>query len=362
MTTVKLKPKMNPKTIENPLYQNFLSEIKERIRAAQYEALKSINKELLGLYWDIGKGIVERQKIEGWGKSIIERLAKDLQGSYPGIKGFSARNIWYMRNLYLEYHENEKLQTLSAEISWSHNLAILEQCKDNLQRQFYMKMSRRMGWSHNVLIHHIENQTYEKTIINQTNFGKTLPEPLKYQAKLAVKDDYTFDFVELNDEHTERELEKELLKKIEHFLREMGGAFSFVGSQYRVEVEDSEYFIDILLYNRYLKALVAIELKNTKFKPEYVGKMQFYLRALDQRVRLEGENYPIGIILCKSKNKTEVEYTLHDSNSPIGVAEYKLYKQLPKDLQKQLPAPDLIATLLDDIESDKPKQSNQNNP
>ena len=225
----------------------------------------------------------------------------------------------------------------------------MEKCKDDLEREFYIRMTRKHGWTKNVLIHQIENQSYEKTLLNQTNFDKTVPESILQQAKLAVKDEYTFDFLELGEEHSEQQLEQAILAKMEHFLREMGGLFTFVGSQYRLEVEGKEFFIDILLYHRHMKCLVAIELKVGEFKPEYVGKMQFYLRALDELVRLKDENFSIGIILCKSKNKTIVEYTLHDASKPIGVAEYRVFDQLPKAMQKQLPTPELIATLLNGI-------------
>lgn len=336
-------------SIQNNSYLELLAHIKTRIASAQYEAFKAVNKELIKLYWDIGQVIVERLAQEGWGKATVEQLAGDLQKAFPGIKGFSPRNIWYMRTFYLAYSQNEKLQPLVAEIGWAHNLVILERCKDELQREFYIRMTRKLGWTKNVLIHQIENQTYEKTLLNQTNFDSTLPEPLASQAKLAVKDEYIFDFLELADEHSEQQLEKAILSKIEPFLREMGGVFAFVGTQYRLEVDGKEFFIDLLLYHRQLKALVALELKIGEFKPEYVGKMQFYLRALDEQVRMEGENFSIGIILCKSKSKTIVEYSLHDATKPIGVAEYKLFNQLSKELQSQLPPPEAIARLLDDI-------------
>ncbi|GBO56698.1 hypothetical protein APA_5033 [Pseudanabaena sp. lw0831] len=274
-------------------YRSLLVAVKHRIRAAQYEALKAVNRELMALYWDIGELIVTRQESAGWGKSVVEQLAQDLQVEFHGMAGFSARNIWRMRDFYLTYHGNEKLTPLVAEIGWTHNLVILEKCKDDLQREFYIRMTQKFGWTKNVLIHQIENKTYEKTLLNQTNFDRTLSEEMRDRAKLAVKDAYTFDFLELADEHSERELEKAILTRVEPFLQEMGGMFTFVGSQYRLEISDEEYFIDLLLYHRGLKCLVAVELKIGKFLPEYVGKMQFYLAALDDRVRLEGENAAI---------------------------------------------------------------------
>jgi predicted nuclease of restriction endonuclease-like (RecB) superfamily len=322
-------------------------EVKQRIRSAQYEALKAVNREMINLYWDIGQMIFIKQQNSNWGKSVVEQLSKDLQTEFPGISGFSARNIWNMRSFYVTYSQNEKLQPLVAEIGWTHNIVILEKCKDDLEREFYMKMTRKFGWTKNVLIHQIENQTYQKTLLNQTNFDQNISSEIRNQLKLAVKDEYTFDFLELANEHSERQLEQAILAKVKPFLQEMGGIFTFVDSQYRLEVDDEEYFIDILLYHRRLKCLVAIELKIGKFLPEYVGKMQFYLSVLDDKVKLPDENPSIGIILCKSKQRTIVEYALKDSNKPIGVATYQIVSQLPQELKNQLPDPEQVAKLLE---------------
>jgi predicted nuclease of restriction endonuclease-like (RecB) superfamily len=337
----------NPiKTIE---YAELLKNIKERITAAQYEALKTVNKELIALYWDIGRMIVERQDKESWGKSVVELLSKDLQAEFPGIRGFSMQNLWYMRQFYLNYRGNQKLQPMVGEISWTKNLVIMSKCKDNLQREFYIRMTRKFGWTKNVLIHQIENQSYEKTLLGQTNFEQTVPDEVRHQAKLAVKDEYTFDFLELGEDHLERELEKAILLKLEKFLLEMGGMFAFIGSQHRLEVDDEEYFIDLLLYHRALKCLVAVELKTGKFLPEYVGKMQFYLALLDDTVRMPDENPSIGIVLCKTKNQTIVEYALRESNKPIGVTQYKIVKTLPDEMKNLLPTPEQITKTLSEI-------------
>lgn len=328
-------------------YETLFTEVKERVRVAQYQALKTVNKELIGLYWDIGRMIVARQAGETWGKSIVQQLAGDLQKEFPGIKGFSAQNLWYMRQFYLEYQGIAKLQPLVGEISWSHNLVIMSRCKDPLEREFYLRMTRKFGWSRNVLIHQIENQSYEKTLLGQTNFDKALTPALRAQAKLAVKDEYTFDFLELGQEHSERELERALIGRVEDLLRAMSGLFAFVGSQFRLEVDGEEFFIDLLLYHRRLRSLVAVELKIGKFQPEFVGKMQFYLTALDRQVRVEGENPSIGIIMCKEKNRTIIEYALHDARKPIGVATYQVVKRLPRELKGQLPSPAEIARLLE---------------
>lgn len=330
-------------------YSNLLAEIKERVCSAQYEALKTVNAELVGLYWDIGRMIVGKKESEGWGRSVVEQLASDLRGEFPGVGGFSASNLWRMKAFFEAYTGLEKLAPLVREIGWSHNLVILERCKDTLEREFYLRMTRKFGWSKNVLIHQIDNQSYEKSLLGQTNFDQALSPELRAQAKLAVKDEYTFDFLELGQKHSERELEQALIARIEEFLRALGGVFTFVGSQYRLEVDDEEYFIDLLLFHRRLKALVAIELKIGKFQPEYVGKMQFYLTALDRQVRMKDENPSIGIILCKEKNRTVVEYALHDARKPIGIATYEIRKTLPKSLKGQLPSPKEIAALLEGI-------------
>ena len=328
-------------------YGALLVAVKERVRAAQYQALKAVNKELVGLYWDIGRMIVGRQADDSWGKAVVQQLAGDLQREFPGIGGFSASNLWRMKAFFETYAGSEKLAPLVREISWSHNLIVLERCSDPLEREFYLRMTRKFGWSKNVLIHQIENQSYEKTLLGQTNFDRTLTPELRAQAKLAVKDEYAFDFLELGAEHSERELERALIARIEDFLRAMGGRFAFVGSQFRLEVEDKEYFIDLLLFHRRLRCLVAVELKIGEFQPEFVGKMQFYLAALDRQVREKDENPSIGIILCKDKNRTIVEYALQDGRKPIGVATYQIVKRLPKELKGQLPGPEEIAKLLD---------------
>jgi predicted nuclease of restriction endonuclease-like (RecB) superfamily len=327
-------------------YRVLLDEIKRRIRSAQYEALKAVNKELIGLYWDIGRMIVERQKGASWGKAVVETLAGDLQKEFPGMQGFSAQNLWYMRQFVVTYLGNEKLSPLVREIGWSHNVIILMHCKTDAERQFYIEMARKFGWTKNVLAMQIENQTFEKTRQNQTNFDRAVPAKYRDQAKLAVKDEYTFDFLELGDEHSERELERAILARVERFLREMGGRFAFLGSQFRLEVASKEYFVDLLLFHRALRCLVALDLKIGEFKPEFVGKMQFYLAALDDLVRLEDENPSIGIILCRSKERALVEYALRDSRKPIGVATYRVVKRLPQALAKELPDPKRLEQLI----------------
>ncbi len=327
-------------------YINFFTEVKERIRRSQYEALKAVNKELIQLYWDIGRMIVDKQQELGWGKSVVEQLSKDIQKEYPGIQGFSTTNLWNMRLFYSEIQQHEKLQPLVGEISWTKNILILTKCKDPLEREFYMLHVRKFGWTKDVLIHQIENKTYEKYLMNQTNFDQTLPEKYKHQAKLAVKDHYTFDFLELAEEHSEHELEQTLVKNIRKFLIEMGMWFTFVGNQFRLKVGEKEYFIDLLLFHRKLKRFIAVELKIGEFKPEYKGKMEFYLTALNEQYKEDDENDAIGIIVCKSKDKTVVEYSLKTTTQPIGVATYSTSPYLPEEYSKYLPAPEVIAERL----------------
>lgn len=297
----------------------FILEIKEKVRSAQYEALKAVNTQLISLYWEIGKSITEKQK-DGWGKAIVPKLSFELQKEFPGMSGFSSPNLWLMAQFYTDYHSVTNLLPLVREISWTKHTAILRTCKDNHQREFYIKATKKFGWTKDVLIHQIENQTFEKYLLNQTNLDKALPETQKKLAQLAIKDHYTFDFLNIKEEHPESELEQTLIKNIRAFLLEMGSDYTFVGNQYRLEVGDQEFFIDLLLFHRKLQSVIAIELKTGAFMPEYKGKMEFYLAVLNDTVRLPHENEAIGIIICKNKNRTIVEYSLKTGSSPIGVS------------------------------------------
>jgi predicted nuclease of restriction endonuclease-like (RecB) superfamily len=338
------------KSIPASSYTALFHDIKNRIRSAQYEALKAVNKELIGLYWDIGRMIVSRQVTSRHGKSVVEKLSVDLISEFPGIQGFSASNLWRMRTFYFTYSQQPKLAPLVREISWSHNIAVLEKCADAIEREFYIRMTRRMGWSKNVLIHQIEANAFRSAALNQTNFKKVLAEPVRDQAKISVKDEYLFDFLEIAEDHSEAELEKGLMDQMTRFLDAMGGLFAFVGRQHRLEIDGREFFIDILLYHRRLKCLVAVELKVGEFKPEYAGKMQFYLAALDDLARMPEENPSIGIILCKTKSRTIVEYSLRESRKPMGVASYKVVRDLPADLRGELPTTDQISELMGSIQ------------
>ena len=327
-------------------YEPLLNDIKEMIQNKQYQTLKVLNSETIKLYWEIGKEICIQQEIKGWGKSIVQVLSEELQKEFPGSKGYSAANLWRMRNFYLTYRDSKKLAPLVREISWSNNIIIMEKCKDDLQCEFYIQMTKRYGWTKRILANFIEAQTYEKYLLNQTNFDLTLPDEQRAQAKLAVKDEYTFDFAELSPEYSEHELEMQLVNNIREFLIEMGGNYTFVGNQYHLMAGNRDLYIDLVLFHRRLRSLIAIELKIGEFEAEYAGKMQLYLTALDEQVKLPTENSSIGIIICKSKDKTYVEYALKNISAPIGVATYQLRNTLPEEMKAMLPEPEEIVKKL----------------
>ena len=340
--------------IERSEYAKFLAELKERIRTAQTRAILTINKELISLYRDIGKRIVETQEEMGWGKSVVEQLAFDLRREFPDVKGFSARNLWDMRRFYLAYKDDLNLRQVVAEIPWGHNLAIINKVKDHSQRQWYVQQTIQNGWSRNVLVHQIESDLYGRQAVatKTTNFPQTLPSPQSELMEQTIKDPYIFDFIRIETDAKERDLEKALLEKLREFLLELGMGFAFMGSQYHLEVEDKDFYIDLLFYHHRLRCLVAIDLKMNEFMPEYAGKMNFYLSALDDLIRHPEDQPSVGIILCKSKSGLVAEYSLRDMSKPIGISEYKLTPKLPKELSGQLPNPRQLAVLLKEVEDD----------
>lgn len=327
-------------------YEPLVEDLKQLIHKKQYRVLKIINAETINLYWEIGEEIYKQQQDKEWGKSIVQVLAKELQKEFPGARGYSAANLWRMRNFYLTYCNSEKLAPLVREISWSNNIIIMEKCKDDLEREFYIQMTKRYGWTKRILMNFVEAKTYEKYLLNQTNFELTMSEEHRIQAKLAIKDEYTFDFAELSPEYSEYELEMQLVNNIRAFLIEMGGDFTFIGNQYHLMAGSRDLYIDLLLFHRRLRSLVAIELKIGEFEAEYAGKMQLYLTALDKQIKLPDENPSVGIIICKSKDKTYVEYALKQTNAPIGVATYRLSNTLPDNMKALLPEPEEIAKRL----------------
>jgi len=323
-------------------YAVFLKTIKQRIHASRIQAHRAVNKELIDLYWSIGQEIASRQERDGWGKSVVERLSRDLREEFPGTSGFSTQNLWYMRQFYLEYRDYINLQQLVGEIPWGQNISIFSKVKDIKARKYYLEMTAEMGWSRDVLQHQIKTQAHKrhKLVAKQHNFPDTLPAELAEQADQAMKDVYALDFLGITKPVIERELERRLVNQIRNVLLEFGHGFAFIGNQYPVKLGNEEYFIDLLFYHRKLKCLVAIELKAGKFKPEYAGKMNFYLNLLNDFVREPEENSAIGIILCGDRNRMEVEYALKGIDKPMGVAEYTLTRKLPSELADKLPRPE----------------------
>lgn len=323
-------------------YKEAFISIKKEIELSRKKALKIVNSIQLDLYWNIGAIIFKRKEEDKWGSSVVESLSKDLCLEYSEIKGFSSSNLWRMLKFFRSYNHEEKLAPLVREIGWSQNVVIFEKCKNSLEKEFYLRMTAKFGWTKNLLINQIENGAYEKYLLNQTNFDHTLPEQYKNQALLAIKDEYSFDFLDIASVHSEKKLENELLKNIREFLVEMGSDFAFLGNQFKVSTSTKDYFIDLLLYHRKMKSLIAIDLKIGEFMPEHAGKMQFYLSLLDEKVRNINENPSIGIIVCKTKDRTEVEYALKKSGTPIGVSTYNITKTLPKSMEILLPIPEKI--------------------
>ena len=322
--------------MEAKIYTPFFDEIKNKIRAAQYAAMREVNIQLIQLYWEIGRSISEKQKL-GWGKSIVESLSVYLKREFPQTKGFSSTNLWLMTQFYQSYCDEVNLQPLVGEISWSKHAVILAKIKDRELRRYYITSTRNLNWTKAQLIREIENETHLKILNSQNSFLDHSKEKL-----ITLKDKYLFDFLELDINHSERDLEKGLLNNVQKFLLEMGNQFSFIGSQFKIQLEGNEYFIDLLLFHRTLQCLVAIELKVGEFIPEYKGKMEFYLALLNDKVRLPHENDSVGIIICKSKNRTVVEYSLKKSNYPIGVSSYSTSKELPEEFSAQLPTLEAI--------------------
>jgi predicted nuclease of restriction endonuclease-like (RecB) superfamily len=289
------------------------------------------------LYIEIGNQILNRQQQAGWGKSVVEQLSKDLRSEFHEMKGFSPRNLWYMKRLCESCSDRPILQQLVAEIPWGHNIILLESVKDSGIREWYIQKTIEHGWSRNVLSIQIESGLHRRQGKAQTNFERTLPDPQSDLARQTLKDPYVFDFMGIGDDAAEREIQKKLLEHIREFLLELGAGFAFVGSEYHLEVGEVDYYVDLLFYHLKLRAFVAVELKTGKFKPEYAGKLNFYLSAIDDLLRHKDDQPSIGIILCRAKDEITVEYALRDTRKPIGVAGYMLARKLPKSLKSSLP-------------------------
>jgi predicted nuclease of restriction endonuclease-like (RecB) superfamily len=374
---------------ELSLYRDLLGEIKTRVRAGQHRAALSANAEMIAMYWDIGRMIAARQKEEGWGAGIIPRLAADLKSELPEEKGFSERNIKRMLRFFQEYSETpikvpqavallKSIEARSAEdvpqpvaqtktlfslpivqrsvaqLPWGHNIQLFEKIPDLPTRLWYAEKALQEGWSRDSLITQIKNRAHERQGTAITNFDRTLPETHAAIAQSLLKDPYLFDFFTLEEPFHERELETGLLQHIQKFLLELGRGFAFVGRQYRLEISDRDFYLDLLFYHLHLRCFVVIDLKKGEFKPEYAGKMNFYCSAVDDLLRHEHDAPTIGLILCQTKDRIFAEYALRDIHKPIGLADYELTRALPTELASSLPSiEDIESELTNDLEKEE---------
>lgn len=346
-------------------YRQFLNGIRQRILSARISAARAVNRDLILLYWDIGRAIVEKQVTEGWGDAVVETLARDLQREFPGARGFSAFNLWRMRQLYTVHTSPEFLAQavpeirvgspghrtdlapieaivdLLAAVPWGHHVELLKKVKDHAARLYYLRAIAQHGWSRNVLLNQIKGKSYERSLRagKSHNFSTALPAHLAEQAEQVLKSSYNLEFLGIKQTMREREMENRLIERLRDFMLELGYGFCFVGQQYRIVLGESEYFIDLLFYHRFLKSLIAVELKLGPFEPEFAGKMDFYLNVLNETERAPDDNPSIGIILCAEKSDLVVEFSLRSKNNPIGVAKYELTSTLPEELQGKLPTP-----------------------
>lgn len=327
-------------------YETFLHALKERIRTAQVRAALAVNRELTLLYWQIGQDILLRQQQQGWGAKVVTKLAKDLQKEFPAIKGFSRTNLLYMRAFAEAYPDEAIVQQVAGQIPWFHNCTLLDKVKDPQERLWYIQKTIQQGWSRSVLIHQLERGVYQRQGEAMTNFQKTLPQPQSDLAQQVLRDPYNFDFLSLGKEAQERELENALVKHIREFLLELGVGFAFIGSQFPIQVSGKEYRLDLLFYHFRLHCFVVIDLKTVEFEPEFSGKMNFYVSAVDDLMRNPQDNPTIGIVLCKTQDNTIVEYALRDVNKPIGVSTYQLRDALPESLKGNLPTIEELETQL----------------
>ena len=323
--------------INDEQYLAIIEEIKDRIRSARYKATVEVNRELILLYHAIGT-IINRHK--SWGNKFIENMATDIKHNFPDARGYSVRNLKYMAKFAAEYTDTEFVQTVSAQIPWSHNVAIMERIKDGARRKWYTQKTIENGWSHSVLVHQIETKLYERQVLAHKveNFNNHLPVPQSELAVQTMKDPYIFDFIGFREDMAERDIEKALLKDITAFLLELGTGFAFLGNQYHLNVGGDDFYVDLLFYNVNLKCYVVIELKTGDFKPEYAGQLNFYLSAVDGQLKQPSDNATIGLLLCKSKNNLVAEYSLKDMSKPMGISEYRVSGDLPEDLKERLPS------------------------
>lgn len=369
------------KEASHPDYPAFLAALKERILHARTSAARAVNRELVSLYWDLGQSIVEKQRVLGWGESVIDRLSSDLQEAFPRTTGFSPRNMRDMKRFYLAYSDESMwrqpvatwfkslssrqspiwpqavaklddsilttdfLRQLVTQVPWGHHRLILDKMTDPAARLYYLCATAQLGWSRNILLNQIKARAYERAVKEKKthNFALALPEHFAEQADEMMKSRYNLEFLGINRSLKERELEDRLIERLQHFILELGYGFCFVGRQYRLALGRKEYFVDLLFYHRFLKALIAFDLKIGSFEPEHAGKMDFYLNLLNEKERAPGDQPSIGIILCAEKDDIEVEFALKTKTNPIGVAEYQLQARLPAEFKGQLPTAKQLA-------------------
>ena len=335
--------------VDKNQYKEIFENIKNEILKSQYKAMQVVNRELVFMYWNIGKIILENAK---WGNKFIDNLSVDLKLEFPTIKGFSIRNLKNMKKFAEEYPDFEFVQKVSAQITWSDNLLILDKVKEFEKRKWYINETVKNGWSYDILDWQIKSNLYERQAISEkvNNFQNTLPDVQSDLAMQTMKDPYLFDFIALKGKVKELEIEDAMINKIKDVLIELGNGFAFVGNQYKLTVSNKDYFIDLLFYHLKLKCYIVVELKSREFEPTDAGQLNFYLSAIDDLVKDETDNPSIGLLLCKSKDKFTAEYALKDINKPIGVSEYKILQDIPEYLQSQLPKAEDIELHIQDIE------------
>lgn len=333
-------------------FKEIFKDIKNEILNAQYDIYKSANTRTLALYSYLGKIIDENSK---YGSNFINNLSIALKINFPNIKGFSERNLTNMKRYYLECKENENLRELTEHIPWSHNMLIFSKIKNEEQREWYIEQTAINGWSYDELGFQIKSDLYSRQVLGDkpNNFQNTLQAPQSNLARDMMKDPYILNLSNLKESYIETELERAMVERIKTVLLELGNGFSFVGNQYKISVDNKDYYIDLLFYHTKLHCYVVVELKNTEYKPEYAGKLNFYLSAVDDLIKTENDNPTIGIILCREKTKFSVEYSLRDINKPIGVSSYEISKILPKEILDALPTEEELNLHIDMNENEE---------
>ena len=329
-------------------YGELLEDLKVRIRAARVKAALAVNSELVLLYWGIGRDILARQDRQGWGTKVVDRLASDLRETFPEMKGLSPRNLLFMRSLAQTWPEEAIVKQLVSQLPWGHNIRLIQKVKDPIQREWYARACVDQGWSRNVLEMQVESGLYSRQGAAGSNFERTLPQPQSDLAQETLKDPYSFEFLTTADLAHERAIELGLVANIRDFLLELGEGFAFVGNQVKLEVGGEDFYVDLLFYHLKLRAYVVIELKAGAFKPEYVGKLNFYVSAADDLLRHTDDNQTIGLLLCRDKNRVIAEYALRGTTQPMGISGFTLSDEQLAALEKKLPTVEELERELDE--------------